>query len=161
VPFMKTSYTSIYLFNPGDQDLEVEMGFVCTSCDGDIPVDQFGLRTSPERVVIPRNTSMYNPKEIHIVARNPTLVKRYLSFDAFGKAVRIPFYTLAIAGRSIEGRFTARTLNSKVSIVVTSKVDMEMGGIGWWRIAFLAALVASFIVLKTYNRPRKAKKAEK
>ncbi|OGI15267.1 hypothetical protein A3K63_05000 [Candidatus Micrarchaeota archaeon RBG_16_49_10] len=123
------SYTSLYLFNPGSSDVDVDVSFACRDCERGVFELHPDVLISPSSLTVTKNTTPFNPQEIVLLAKNRLFVKTIFHPAIFGKEFRIPFYKPIIGREAFTGRITAKTTNVRTAIAVTAKANIELAGI--------------------------------
>jgi hypothetical protein len=144
---LRTSHTTIYLFNPDITDSDVQIYFQFDGTGENIPASQFIGSVEPEEITVEKNTTMYKPEEIVLVIKNPLFIKKTLIFDLLGREQKLFYYEPIIGSKMLEGRLFARTINTKVSIVLTSEVNIELKGFGRGGIIFILSFVTILLFM--------------
>lgn len=148
---LETVYIPIHLFNPGINDVDAELYFICDNCYGEQP----SLSINPSVITIPRNTSPMTGKEVGLIIRNPLIVKKSVSLNALGKEISLT--SLIFDKKSFEGKIAVRSLNTETRLIITSKVGIEFIGINTVKFVCTVFSILLVILLLLYLKYRKIK----
>jgi hypothetical protein len=144
---LKTSHTSIYIFNPGDDDMEAELYFIPEDLNG----HNFDVQIYPSRMTVKRNTTPFEPEEARIIVRNNLFLKKSVDLDILGKEVEVPIYVPILGKAQFEGKVAAETLTEPTSVIVTSKVRLELVGFNKLKLFIFSVVLVSILTLKIYR----------
>lgn len=145
---LKTSYTSIYLYNPSGDDIDVDLSY--DYYGKYLPKDQFKFAMHPSKITVKKNTSMYEPEEVKLIIRNPLFIRNDVKLKIIGKEINIPTFRPIIGKTGFEGRVKATTVTKPMSIVLTSKTNVEITGFNGMRVMTIGLLITLAILLKLY-----------
>jgi hypothetical protein len=151
------------LFNPGNKDVEVAIKFECKNCSEDF--DFLGIKAKktsyidnsvyPEKMLIEKNTVANVSKGFVFSVSSPLFIRHELVFPNF----RIPYLSLNIGKKIVNGEIQATLVNSIVSLTVTSKVKLILEGINpLFLLLFVSVLVFSITLFIYYRRKSELKK---
>lgn len=159
VPFLGRYNTLIYLFNPSNRDADVVIGFSCKSCSEDF--DFLGIKgqkilyldysISPEKMTVEKDTQPNASKSFTFSLSNPLFLRQELVFSNF----RIPYWSLNIGKRAVDGEIQATLTNSMTSLTITSRAEITFEGISPLFLLFFVSIAVFSITLWIHQRQRK------
>lgn len=128
----------VFLFNPGESDVNVTVEFKCKNCVEDLKILGFeiakvrshlNVEMIPSTLVVEGGTSPYFPKNVSIRISNSGLMKKQIEMSLFGRDVKIPYYELILDEREFKGEIVATTIGTKILLSVTSSVGIVLHGV--------------------------------
>ena len=159
-PF-KTSYIYVFLFNPSEKDIEVSINFRCKNCIEDFKILNYTLgkiellpsiEIIPSKALIPKGTIPPNSQQILLKISNYPLLKKRLSLGFLN--LKIPYYSLLLGERRIDGRIEASTLTTRTLMIITSEANLKLVGISPLLITLALGIILA-IILIVYVRYKK------
>jgi len=163
-PFERT-YNYVYLFNPGDRDVNVKVSFICNTCKGKSFIDDLNVNIYPSYVNLKNNTTPnLGAKQIVIDIKNNLFIKKIFVLKVFGKSLEIPFYAPILGNKYIKGKVVAETTDTKTIMMITSKININLVGISYTKFILFIFTILFFLILiafKYYKETKKMKMEER
>ena len=161
VPFLNNYYTYVYLFNPTNKDADVAIKFECKNCSEKF--DFFGINGQkilylkysiyPERMMVEKNTIANASKGFSFSVRNPLFFEHELIISN----LKIPYWSLNIGKKTIDGEIQATLTNSMTPLTVTSKFRVTFEGIDPLILLLFVSIAIFSISLWVYYKQRMQK----
>lgn len=158
VPFLGRFHTYIYLFNPSNKDAEVTLGFRCKNCSEKF--DFLGIKgqkisyleysTYPEKMFIEKNTMFNDSKGFRFSLYNTIIMRNELVLSN----LRIPYWSLNIGKKTVEGEVQATLANQMVSLTVTSEAKITLEGINPLFLLLFVSVIVFLVTLLIYRRQK-------
>jgi hypothetical protein len=161
---LKTHTTHIFLFNPGESDINVTLKFKCKNCIEDLEILNFkigkvstdlNVKLAPSALLVERNTTPFFPKNITIKILNSGLLKKQIETDFFGRSLKIPYYEPILNEREFKGEIIATTLGTKTLLSVTSGVEINLNGISYFALFGILSGAIIIVGLLVYYHSKK------
>ncbi|MEM0473254.1 MAG: hypothetical protein QXF88_00855 [Candidatus Aenigmatarchaeota archaeon] len=146
-PF-KTFKTNIYVFNPSEKDVNIDINVSCKM--GDKYYEN--VYVYPKRMTVEKNTSVTNAKPILLTVKNPVF------FENKG-AIK---YDIITGEKFIKCKVYAKT-DEPTSIIVTSNLNVNLIGLNLSKLFFMLVLLVTFYfgIRKIGKKGKKGKKKNK
>jgi hypothetical protein len=155
IPFLKTGYTEINLFNPTKRNINLTISFECENCEKS--VEFFGKKIGSvnyllEVEISPRMLELLNltQEKVLIKISNPLFLKGIFRTKIFGREVVLPVYLLSFDKNEFKGKIIATTQETQLAISIVSKLSIDLIGIN--RLIFFMGLVLIIFIASLIYR---------
>jgi hypothetical protein len=155
IPFLKTGYTEINLFNPTKRSVNLTVSFECENCEKS--VEFFGKKIGSINYLLkveisPRTLKLLNLTQEKVLVKisNPLFLKGIFRTKIFGKNVAFPVYLLHFDKNEFKGKIIATTQEAQLAISIVSKLSIDLIGIN--RLIFFMGLVLIILIASLIYR---------
>jgi hypothetical protein len=134
IPFLKTGYAEINLFNPTKRSVNLTINFECENCEKS--VEFFGKKIGNINYLLkveisPPELELLNltQEKVLIKISNPLFLKGVFRTKFFGKDIALPVYLLHFDKNEFKGKIIATTQGTQLAISIVSKISIDFIGI--------------------------------
>jgi len=132
----------VYLINPSDEDLYVDVSFVCKNKD----YKNFFRVYYPESLILPKFSTFEKPRPILIVFQGNFFIKD--NFVLFNKS--LDYYKISSGKNKFTCMLEVRTQEA-TPVILTSVFDIESKGFDFKKIALFFVLALFYFIFKKRN----------
>ena len=136
---IKNYKEAIYLVNPSNEDLYVDVSFACKNNDYTRFFDVY----YPSKYFIPKNSSFDDPQTMIIVFREKTFVQDEINL--FNKTIK--YYKIASGTRKFSCMLELKTKET-TPVVLTSAFEIELKGFDVKKLVFILFVLIFLAYLK-------------
>ncbi|MCX8179025.1 MAG: hypothetical protein N3D75_04335 [Candidatus Aenigmarchaeota archaeon] len=146
-PF-KTFKTNIYVFNPSEKDVNVDINVSCKM--GDKYYEN--VYVHPKRMTVEKNTNVTDAKPILLTVKNPVF------FENKG----VTKYSVTTGENYMKCKVYVKT-DEPTSIIVTSNINVKLVGLNFSKLFFVLVFLIAFYfgIRKIDKKNKKNKKKDK
>lgn len=156
-PMFTTNSVYLFLFNPSNNDVNVQIKFNCKNCVQNLRfgenIIEPGISITPSEMTVEKNTSAYEAKNFTLRVSNSPFIKSYLNVGG----VLIPYWSLNFGEKEIDGDVEVTTTSTRTFVTITSKGKIILEGIDVFMFSFAVSIIIFVCVLGIYLHYKRMK----